>query len=242
MTLTDSIDSIDLGSLSEPGIGWLTPPTTVGIVLLDDHEVVRQGLRQLIEPEPDLAVMGEAATAAEAVDLVTELAPALALLDVVLPDGSGVEVCREIRMRTPEVRCVLLTAHRDTRTLLSATLAGASACVTKDITGSTLLEVLRRVAAGDCLLDPTWTMQVVERLRADHHPDPALARLTHKQREILALVATGLTNRQIAERLQLSERTVKNHVSELLTRLGVQRRTQAAVLHADIERRNVRWP
>jgi two-component system, NarL family, response regulator DevR len=143
---------------------------TASVFVVDDHEVLRRGLRQLIDAAPDLEVVGEAGTVADAVDGVVRTAPTVAVLDVVLPDGSGIAACREIRMRAPQVRCLLFTAYRGTRTMLEATVAGASACITKDVHATTVLQVVRRVAAGDCLLDPTWTTQVLERLRTG--PDP----------------------------------------------------------------------
>lgn len=201
----------------------------IRIVLLDDHEVVRHGLRGLLESETDLKVVGEAGTAEEAVDLILELAPDVAVLDARLPDGSGIEVCREVRSRAPQIHVVILTSYDDDEALFAAIMAGAAGYVLKQIRGNDLVDAVRRVAAGQSLLDPAVTLQVLDRIRSGPAGDP-LARLTPTERRILELIGDGLTNRQIAEEIGLAEKTVKNYVSHLLAKLGLERRTQAAVL------------
>lgn len=197
--------------------------------LLDDHEIVRRGLRELLEAEDDLVVVGEAATATEALNRIPALSPDVAVLDVRLPDGDGVEVCREIRSSHPDVNCLMLTSFADDEALFSAILAGASGYVLKQVRGVDLIEAIRRVASGQSLLDPTVTARVLERLRAPQPVDEGIASLTPQERHILDLIAEGLTNRQIGERMFLAEKTIKNYVSNLLAKLGLQSRTQAAV-------------
>jgi DNA-binding NarL/FixJ family response regulator len=206
----------------------------VRVFLLDDHEVVRRGLRELLESEDDIEVVGEAGTAAEALARVEPSAPDVAVLDVRLPDGDGVEVCREIRSRHPEIRCLILTSFSDDEALFQAIMAGASGYLLKQIRGTDLVDAVRRVAQGQSLLDPTVTARVLERLREGPKTDERLARLTDQERRILDLIAEGLTNRQIAERVHLAEKTVKNYVSNLLSKLGMERRTQAAVYAAGL--------
>ncbi|MGW6919475.1 response regulator [Kitasatospora sp. NPDC054939] len=210
---------------------------TVRVFLLDDHEVVRRGVRDLLDTEPDIEVVGEAATCAQALARVPALRPDVAVLDVRLPDGDGVTVCRELRDRMPGLACLMLTSFDDDDALLDAVMAGAAGYVLKQVKGSDLLGAVRTVAAGGSMLDPATTRQLMESLR--HHEesaaDAALARLTPREREILALVGEGRTNRQIGEELYLAEKTVKNHVSRLLAKLGVERRLQAAVLAAHAE-------
>jgi DNA-binding NarL/FixJ family response regulator len=201
----------------------------VRVFLLDDHEVVRRGLRELLENEPDIEVAGEAGTAEEALARVAPCAPDVAVLDVRLPDGDGVEVCRDIRSRHPEVRCLILTSFSDDEALFQAIMAGASGYLLKQIRGTDLVDAVRRVADGQSLLDPTVTARVLERIREGPETDERLARLTEQERRILDLIAEGLTNRQIAEQVHLAEKTVKNYVSNLLSKLGMERRTQAAV-------------
>jgi two-component system, NarL family, response regulator DevR len=207
-------------------------PGPVRVFLLDDHEVVRRGLRELLECETDLAVIGEAGTAHEALSRIPPTRPDVAVLDVRLPDGDGVEVCREIRSRHPEIQCLILTSFSDDEALFQAIMAGAAGYLLKQINGTDLVDAVRRVAAGQSLLDPTVTARVLDRLRAGPETDERLARLTDRERRILDLIAEGLTNRQIAEQVHLAEKTVKNYVSNLLTKLGMQRRTQAAVYAA----------
>jgi DNA-binding NarL/FixJ family response regulator len=207
---------------------------TTRVFLLDDHEVVRRGLRELFEAEDDLVVAGEAGTAEEALRRIPPTRPDVAVLDVRLPDGNGVEVCREVRTHHPEVRCLILTSFADDDALLQAIMAGASGYVLKQVKGVDLVDAVRRVAAGDALLDPTVTARVLERVRSGPDRDERVERLTDQERRILDLIAEGLTNRQIADRIHLAEKTVKNYVSNLLTKLGMQRRTQAAVYAAGL--------
>jgi DNA-binding NarL/FixJ family response regulator len=207
------------------------------VFLLDDHEVVRRGLRELFEAEEDLTVVGEGATAEEALARVPATKPDVAVLDVRLPDGDGVEVCRDLRSAMPELKCLMLTSFADDEALFSAILAGASGYVLKQIKGSDLVSAVRRVAAGESLLDPSLTRQVMERLRGENVEDERLARLTAQERNILELIADGKTNRQIADELYLAEKTVKNYVSNLLSKMGFARRTEAAVYAARLAER-----
>jgi DNA-binding NarL/FixJ family response regulator len=209
---------------------------TITVYLLDDHEVVRTGLRQLLEAESDITVVGESGSAAEAQRRIPAIRPAVAVLDARLPDGSGIEVCREIRSRDPEIKALILTSYDDDDALFSAIMAGAAGYVLKDIRGSALVQGIRTVAAGGSLLDPSVTGHVLERLRNGPKQDPRLAGLTDQERRILLLIADGLSNRQIAEQMFLAEKTVKNYVSSVLAKLGMQRRTQAAVFGASLER------
>ncbi|MFI8454632.1 response regulator [Kitasatospora sp. NPDC085464] len=209
-------------------------PRPVRVFLLDDHEVVRRGVRDLLEAEPDLEVVGEAGNCAQALARVPALRPDVAVLDVRLPDGDGVSVCRELRDGLPGLACLMLTSFDDDDALLDAIMAGAAGYVLKEIKGADLVGAVRTVASGQSMLDPATTRKLMESLR--HHEesatDAALAGLTPREREILALVGEGRTNRQIGQELYLAEKTVKNHVSRLLTKLGVERRLQAAVLAA----------
>lgn len=207
------------------------PPIRVFIV--DDHEVVRRGLTQLLEAESDIRVAGEAGTAAEALARVPAVRPDVAVLDVRLPDGDGVEVCRELRSALPGLACLILTSFADDDALYRAILAGASGYVLKQIRGNEIVSAVRTVAAGGSLLDPVTTTRVLQRLRDQaERPEPGnpYAALTEQERRVLELIGEGLTNRQIGERLFLAEKTVKNYVSSILAKLGLQRRTQAAVL------------
>jgi DNA-binding NarL/FixJ family response regulator len=203
------------------------------VFLLDDHEVVRRGLRDLLEAA-DVVVCGEAGTAAEALARIPPTQPDVAVLDVRLPDGNGVEVCREIRSRRPEIQCVMLTSFSDDEALFQAIMAGAAGYLLKEIKGTDLVDAIRRVADGQSLLDPAVTTRVLDRLRDGPPKDERLERLTGQERKILDLIAEGLTNRQIAERVHLAEKTVKNYVSNLLSKLGMERRTQAAVFGAQM--------
>ncbi|HET6635865.1 MAG TPA: response regulator transcription factor [Streptomyces sp.] len=199
--------------------------------LLDDHEVVRRGVREMLTTEPDIEVVGEAATAAAALLEIPQLRPDVAVLDVRLPDGSGVEVCREIRSALPQVRCLILTSFGDDEALMDAIMAGASGYVLKGIRGTELLNAVRDVAAGRSLLDQATVQRAMERLRGrggHGGPDDRLAHLTDQERRILDLIGEGLTNRAIGERLHLAEKTIKNYVSSLLAKLGMERRAQAA--------------
>ena len=204
--------------------------------LLDDHEIVRRGVRELLEVEEDLVVVGEAGTAGEALARIPAAAPDLAIIDMRLPDGNGVEVCREVRSRNPEIQCVILTSFADDEALFDSIMAGAAGYLLKQIKGTELVDAIRRVAAGQSLLDPNVTARVLERLRNGPKQDERLARLTDQERKILDLIAEGLTNRQIGERMFLAEKTVKNYVSNLLAKLGMERRTEAAVFATRLAR------
>ncbi|MDX6197428.1 MAG: hypothetical protein QOJ79_579 [Actinomycetota bacterium] len=207
----------------------------IRVFLLDDHEIVRRGVRELLEAEPDIVVVGEASTAAEALARVPATKPDVAVLDVRLPDGNGVAVCRDLRSDLPELACLMLTSFADDEALFDAIMAGAAGYVLKQIRGTDLVGAVRTVAAGGSLLDPRAAAAVMERLRAPKAADP-LAGLTDQERRILELIGEGLTNRQIGERMFLAEKTVKNYVSNLLSKLGLQRRTQAAVLATEVRR------
>ena len=211
---------------------------TVRVFLLDDHEVVRRGLRDLLEAEDDLEVVGEAGTAEEAYGRIPATRPDVAVLDVRLPDGDGVEVCREIRSKHPEIQCLMLTSFADDEALFSSIMAGASGYLLKQVKGTDLVGGIRRVGAGESLLDPSLTQKVLERLRSPE--DDELSGLTPQERKILDLIAEGLTNRQIGERMFLAEKTVKNYVSNLLSKLGMSRRTEAAVYAARLAERRER--
>jgi two-component system, NarL family, response regulator DevR len=213
---------------------------TLRVFLLDDHEIVRRGLRELLEAEDDLVVAGEAGTAAEALARIPAVHPDVAVLDVRLPDGDGVGVCRDIRSAHPDVRCLMLTSHADDEALFSAIMAGASGYVLKQVKGNDLIDGIRRVGRGESLLDPTVTDRVLERLRRGPEEDELVASLTDQERRLLDLLAEGLTNRQIAERMFLAEKTVKNYVSNLLAKLGMGRRTEAAVYAARLAERRRR--
>ena len=213
------------------------PGQRTRIVLVDDHEIVRRGVRDLLAAEPDLDVVGEAGTFAEALARIPALRPDVAVLDVRLPDGNGVDLCRQIRSALPDLRCLMLTSYSDDDALFNAILAGAAGYVLKQIRGNDLVDAVRNVAAGRSLLDPSVTERVLERLRNPPKEDPRLASLTDQERRILELIADGMTNRQIAERMFLAEKTVKNYVSSLLSKLGMERRTQAAVYGAGLHER-----
>ncbi|MEX3105072.1 MULTISPECIES: response regulator transcription factor [unclassified Streptomyces] len=208
----------------------------IRVFLLDDHEVVRRGVRELLAVEDGVEVIGEAGTAAEALARIPALRPDVAVLDVRLPDGSGVEVCREIRSQDPSLKCLILTSFADDEALFDAIMAGASGYVLKAIRGDELLSAVRDVAEGRSLLDPVATARVLERLREGAPKgDERLERLTDQERRILHLIGEGLTNRQIGEELHLAEKTIKNYVSSLLAKLGMQRRSQAAAYVARMQ-------
>ncbi|WP_030743499.1 response regulator [Streptomyces sp. NRRL F-5135] len=216
----------------------------IRVFLLDDHEVVRRGVHDLLNDEPDITVVGEAANVEQALVRVPALRPQVAVLDVRLPDGDGVTVCRELRSRMPELACLMLTSFDEEEALLDSIVAGASGYVLKQIQGSDLVSAVRTVAAGQSLLDPSATAKVMARLRQDQdqlherEAEPGtLSVLTGREREILALIGEGLTNRQIGRRLYLAEKTVKNHISRLLAKLGVERRIQAAVIATQAQER-----
>jgi len=205
---------------------------SVSVFLLDDHEVVRMGVRELLEAEGDIIVVGEAGTAASALARIPALRPDVALLDVRLPDGDGVSVCREIRSSTPGVACLMLTSFGDDEALFDAIMAGAAGYVLKQIRGTDLVGAVRTVAAGQSLLDPEAASRVMRRMREQAARADPLALLSGQERKILDLIGQGLTNRQIGEKTFLAEKTVKNYVSALFTKLGLQRRAQAAAYAA----------
>jgi two-component system response regulator DevR len=212
------------------------PAEIIRVFLLDDHEIVRRGIADLLEAEPSITIVGEASTAAEAMRRIPAAQPNVAVLDARLPDGSGIDVCRDIRSSSPDIRCLILTSYDDNDAIFAAVMAGASGYLLKEIRGNSLVEAIRQVAAGKSLLDPSVTERLLARLRDGEPRDERLASLTAREREILGLIADGLTNRQIGETLFLAEKTVKNYVSGLLAKLGMQRRTQAAVYGAETRR------
>ncbi|KOG37091.1 response regulator [Streptomyces resistomycificus] len=213
----------------------------VRVFLLDDHEVVRRGITDLLDAEPDISVVGDAGTVEHALARGPALRPDVAVLDVRLPDGDGITVCRELRSRMPHLACLMLTSFDDDDALLDAIMAGAAGYVLKQIKGSDLVSAVRTVASGQSMLDPATTARLMRSLRADPAESPGmspeLASLSPRERDILALIGDGLTNREIGRKLYLSEKTVKNHISRLLAKLGVQRRVQAAVLASQLENR-----
>jgi DNA-binding NarL/FixJ family response regulator len=202
----------------------------IRVFLLDDHEVVRRGLRALLESAGDIEVVGESGLAGEASSRIPALHADVAVLDARLPDGSGIEVCRAVRAVDPHVRALILTSYDDDAALFAAIMAGASGYVLKEIGGHDLVGAVRQVAAGNSLIDPALTARVLERVRHGPVTVPELSELTEQELKLLALIAEGLTNRQIGERMFLAEKTVKNYVSSILSKLGLERRTQAAVL------------
>lgn len=212
-------------------------PVALGVFLLDDHEVVRTGLRALLDAADDIEVVGEAATVADALVRIPATRPRVAILDVRLPDGSGVEVCREIRSSAPDIACVMLTSYADDEALIASIMAGAAGYVLKQVGSLDLIDTIRRAGAGQSLLDPALTDRVLARLREGPKVDPRLASLTVQERRILDLIAEGDTNRQIADTMFLAEKTVKNYVSNLLAKLGMERRTQAATFAARLNER-----
>jgi DNA-binding NarL/FixJ family response regulator len=219
--------------VSGPGpAGQASKP--IAVFLLDDHEVVRRGVRDLLEAEPDIKVVGEAGTASSALARIPALRPDVAILDVRLPDGDGVSVCREIRSEMPEVACLMLTSFGDDEALFDAIMAGAAGYVLKQIRGTDLVGAVRTVASGQSMLDPRAASQLMARLRDQSARRDPLAGLTAQERRILELIGEGLTNRQIGERMFLAEKTVKNYVSALFAKLGMERRTQAAAYAAGV--------
>ena len=207
----------------------------IRVFLLDDHELVRRGLSDLLGVEADLEVVGEASSVVEALTRIPATQPDVAVLDVRLPDGSGVEVCRDIRSQMPDVKCLMLTSFSDDEALFDAIMAGASGYVLKEIRGHDLVDAIRQVAAGKSLLDPSLTQKVLERLRRGNEEDERLSGLSDQERRILELIGEGMTNRQIGEQMHLAEKTVKNYVSSLLAKLGMERRTQAAAFVARMD-------
>ncbi|MDH6432000.1 two-component system response regulator DevR [Streptomyces sp. SAI-144] len=221
------------------GTRTFTDQDPIRVFLLDDHEVVRRGITDLLDAEPDISVVGDAGTVEHALVRGLALRPDVAVLDVRLPDGDGITVCRELRNQMPELACLMLTSFDDEDALLDAIMAGASGYVLKQIRGTDLVSAVRTVASGQSMLDPATTARLMRSLRADPAETPAmapeLASLSPRERDILALIGDGLTNREIGKKLYLSEKTVKNHISRLLAKLGVQRRVQAAVLASHLE-------
>ncbi|WP_067823042.1 response regulator [Nocardia inohanensis] len=206
----------------------------IRVFLVDDHEVVRLGVRSLIDSQPDMCTVGEAATRAQALALLPDRHPDVAVLDVRLPDGDGIELCRELLAEHPDLHCLMLTSFADEQSVLDAVLAGADGYAVKDVSGTQLLSFIREIAHGRSLLDQRATAALLRNLRAgDPDPEGPLQQLTDREVELLSLLGEGLTNRQIARRLFLSERTVKNYVSQLLGKLGLKRRAQAAVMAAE---------
>ena len=200
----------------------------IRVFLLDDHEIVRRGVRELLEAEEDIEVVGEAGTAQSALARIPALRPDVAVLDVRLPDGNGVSVCRDIRSKMPEVACLMLTSFGDDEALFDAIMAGAAGYVLKQIRGTDLVGAVRSIASGASLLDPEAASRVMRRMRDQAAKKDPLAGLTPQERRILELIGEGLTNRQIGEQMFLAEKTVKNYVSALFAKLGMERRTQAA--------------
>ncbi len=214
---------VDMDDMSET-------TTPIRVYLLDDHEVVRQGLRFLLEAAGDIEVVGESGSAEDAAHRIPALRPHVAILDARLPDGSGIEVCRTVRAVDPSINALILTSYDDDEALFAAIMAGAAGYVLKEIKASDLISAVRHVAGGHSLIDPTLTSRVLERVRNGPATAPELAELTDQELKLLGYIAEGLTNRQIGERMFLAEKTVKNYVSSILAKLGLERRTQAAVL------------
>ncbi len=209
-------------------------PEQLRVFLLDDHEIVRRGVADALESDPGIVVVGEAKNAAEALARVPALRPDVAVLDVRLPDGDGVTVCRELRSRMPDLKVVMLTSYSDDEALFDAIMAGASGYLLKQILGQDLVAGVRTVGAGGSLLDPTATAAVLDRMRRAAEPAGPLALLSDQERTVLELIGEGLTNRQIGERMFLAEKTIKNYVSHLLAKLGLERRTQVAILATEL--------
>jgi two-component system, NarL family, response regulator DevR len=212
----------------------LTETRTIRVYLLDDHEVVRQGLTTLLDSHDDIAVVGQGGTTAQAREDIDRLQPDVCVLDARLPDGSGIEVCREVRAAYPDMLALILTSYDDDEALFSAIMAGAKGYVLKDIRGNDLVEAIRTVSGGGSLLDPLMTAKVMEKMRNPDGESPQMQALTPQEKRLLALIGEGLTNREIAGRMFLAEKTVKNYVSSILAKLGVQRRTQAALMAKEL--------
>ena len=208
----------------------------IRVFLLDDHEIVRRGIKELLEHEGDIVVVGESGSAQEAARRIPALRPDVAILDGRLPDGSGIDVCRDIRSVDPSIKALILTSYDDDDALFAAIMGGASGYILKQVRGNDLVDTVRRVAAGQSMLDPAMTAAVLERVRNGPPKDKELEALTAQEQKILELIGEGLTNRQIAERMFLAEKTVKNYVSHLLAKLGLERRTQAAVLASQLRK------
>lgn len=202
----------------------------IRVFLLDDHELLRRGVRELLEAEDDIEVVGETGSSVAGIALITELKPDVAIVDVRLPDGNGTDVCRQVRSIDTSIQCLILTAFSDDDAFLESIMAGAAGYVLKQVKGNDLVDAVRRVAHGESLLDPAITRRVMDESRDTAEPDSRINTLTRQERTILDLITEGLTNRQIGDRLHLAEKTVKNYISKLLAKLGVERRTEAAVL------------
>jgi len=207
---------------------------TIRILLVDDHEIVRRGIADLIGTQDDLEIVGEAATVAEALARAPRAQADVAILDVRMPDGNGIELCRELRSQLPELNCLMLTSYADDEALVDAIMAGAAGFVLKQVLGIDLINAVRTVGAGGSLLDPKTTAALLNRIRREREDQDPLHALSEQERAVFDLIGEGLTNRQIGERIHLSEKTVKNYVSHLLSKLGLQRRTQAAVLATEM--------
>jgi two-component system response regulator DevR len=204
-------------------------PDIIRVFLLDDHELVRRGIRELLESEGDIVVVGESGSAQEATRRIPALRPDVAILDGRLPDGSGIDVCRDVRSVDPSIKALILTSYDDDDALFAAIMAGAAGYILKQVRGNDFVDTVRRVAAGQSTLDPAMTAQVLERVRTGPPKDKDLEGLTAQEQRILELIGEGLTNRQIAARMYLAEKTVKNYVSSMLAKLGLTSRTQAAI-------------
>ncbi|KRA32448.1 LuxR family transcriptional regulator [Nocardioides sp. Root614] len=215
-----------VGNVSEAPTADTQP---IRVYLLDDHEMIRRGIRDLLESEGDIVVVGESDSAREATSRIPALRPDVAILDGRLPDGSGIDVCRDIRSQDPSIKALILTSYDDDDALFSAIMAGAAGYVLKQVRGNDLLDIVRRVAAGQSTLDPSVTAQVLERIRTGPPVNKELESLTEQELRVLDLIGKGLTNRQIAQELFLAEKTIKNYVSSLLAKLGMSSRTQAAI-------------
>lgn len=215
---------------------------TTKIFILDDHELVRDGLRAVLSAVAEFEVVGEAGTAAEALRRIPATRPDVAILDMRLPDGNGVEVCREIRSEMPTIACLILTSYADEEAMMTSVMAGASGYLLKEIRAADLVGDVRKVAEGASLLDPKLTQRVLDRMRQGDGEDPVLAQLTTQERKVLDLIAEGRTNRQIADALFLAEKTVKNYVTNILMKMGVQGRTEAAVYATRIRERQDHGP
>jgi len=210
-----------------PSIAPVAEP--IRVYLLDDHEIVRRGLKELLEAEGDIVVVGESGLAQEATRRIPALRPDVAILDGRLPDGSGIDVCRDVRSQDPSIKALILTSYDDDDALFAAIMAGAAGYILKQVRGNDFIDTVRRVAAGQSTLDPSVTARVLERVRSGPPRDEELEALTGQEQKILELIGEGMTNRQIAEAMFLAEKTVKNYVSSMLAKLGLTSRTQAAI-------------
>ncbi|SDZ42552.1 response regulator [Herbiconiux ginsengi] len=205
----------------------------IRVFLVDDHEIVRRGIGDLLGAENDIEIVGEAGSVSQAIGRIAATVPDVAVLDVRLPDGSGIDLCRDIRSHHPDVHCLILTGYDDDQALFAAVVAGAAGYVLKDVRGAGLIDAVRAVAAGRTLMDPALTRRASEHMKSAVDDDPRFESLSLRERQILALIGEGLTNRQIGDHLSLAEKTVKNYVSSMLSKLGLERRTQAAVFQSE---------